>query len=174
MRRAIAHHAAGRWPADTAQASVSLAHDERHRRRIRLLDDSGEAFLLDLPDAAVLADGDGLELADGGFLAVRAKAEPVADLHCASAAHVARLAWHVGNRHAPAEVREGGVLRIADDHVLVAMAEGLGARVERHLAPFNPESGAYAGGGHGHGHHGHDHGHDDHPGHHHHGYAHGH
>ena len=168
MRRAITHHAAGHWPLDAAQGSVSLTHDERHRRRIRLLDDSGVPFLLDLPDAAVLADGDGLELLGGGFLAVRAKAEAVADLHCASAAHVARLAWHVGNRHAPAEVREGGVLRIADDHVLVAMAEGLGARVERLIAPFNPESGAYAGGGHGHDHH-HDHAH-----HHDHGHAHDH
>jgi urease accessory protein len=36
------------------------------------------------------------------------------------------------------------------------MVEGLGARVERRRAPFDPEGGAYAhGDGHGHGAHGH-------------------
>lgn len=159
MRRAHAHHAAGQWPEDKAVGSVSLAHDERHRRRIRLDDDSGQPFLLDLPHAVVMADGDGLELAGGAFLAVRAKAEAVADLRCDSAEHAARVAWHIGNRHAPAEIREGGVVRIADDHVLVDMARGLGAAVERRSAPFNPESGAYAGG------HAPSHGHDHHHGH---------
>jgi len=137
-------------------ATVTLTFDDRHRRRIRLTDDSGEAFLLDLAEAALMGDGDGLKLVDGGFICVVAAAEPVADVAGSSPAHTARLAWHLGNRHTPVQVLADGGLRIRDDHVLIAMLEGLGARVVRHAAPFSPESGAYARNGyadeHGHGH----------------------
>ena len=39
-------------------------------------------------------------------------------------------------------------LRIRRDHVIEAMVKGLGARVIEIEAPFDPEGGAYAGGGH--------------------------
>ena len=38
-----------------------------------------------------------------------------------------------------------GRLRIRDDHVIAAMIEGLGGRLARLQAPFDPEAGAYAG-----------------------------
>ena len=41
-------------------------------------------------------------------------------------------------------------LRIRRDHVIEAMVRGLGARVIEIEAPFDPEGGAYAGGGHAH------------------------
>ena len=139
-------------------ATVTLALDDRHRRRIRLTDDLGEAFLLDLTEATLMGDGDGLKLEDGSFIRVVAADESVADVSGSSPAHAARLAWHIGNRHAPVQVLPDGALRIRDDHVLVAMLEGLGARVVRRQAPFSPEPGAYARNGHGHGHeHGHGH-----------------
>jgi urease accessory protein len=138
----------GCWPAERAVATVTLALDDRHRRRIRLVDDSGEAFLLDLAEAALMRDGDGLKLEDGGFIRVVAAAEPVADVIGVSPAHMARLAWHLGNRHAPVQVLGDGSLRIRDDRVLIAMVEGLGARVVRREAPFSPEPGAYARDGH--------------------------
>src|SRR5262249_58817083 len=68
MRRAIAVYRRGHWPEDTAAGSVTLAYLDRHRRRIRLVADSGEAFLLDLARAYHLGDGDGLELDSGGYL----------------------------------------------------------------------------------------------------------
>jgi len=141
-------------------ATVTLALDDRHRRRICLTDDAGEAFLLDLAEAALMGDGDGLKLEGGGFIRVVAADESVADVHGSSPAHTARLAWHIGNRHAPVEVLADGGLRIRDDHVLIAMLEGLGARVVRRRAPFSPEPGAYARNGHANGRgHGHEHGH---------------
>jgi urease accessory protein len=152
MRRATHIHRAGQWPDGSAVAAVTLAFDDRHRRRIRLSDDAGEPFLLDLPEAVLMADGDGLALADGGYIQVRAADEAVADIAGETPAHTARLAWHIGNRHTPVQVLPNGVLRIRDDHVLVAMAEGLGAKVVRRAAPFSPEPGAYAGSGHGHAH----------------------
>jgi urease accessory protein len=131
---------------------VTLAFDERHRRRLRMTDDAGEPFLLDLAKAVVLADGDGLALDGNGYIRVRAAAEPVADVAAATAAETARLAWHIGNRHTPVQVLADGTLRIRDDHVLVAMLEGLGATVTRHVASFTPEPGAYAASGDGNGH----------------------
>jgi urease accessory protein len=91
---------------------------------------------------------------------------------------LARVAYHLGNRHVPVQVGEG-FLRITEDHVLEEMVQKLGAKVSHLEAPFEPEAGAYAGGHHQHdemGHggkihdhhheeHDHDHVHDEHCGH---------
>ncbi|MHA1568839.1 MAG: urease accessory protein UreE [Alphaproteobacteria bacterium] len=151
MRRADRRYGPGDWPKQAEAATVTLAFDDRHKRRFRLRDDAGGAFLLDLPTAVLLCDGDGLALEGGGYVRVIAAAEPVAELACATKTDAARLAWHIGNRHVPLQVLDDGGLRIRDDHVLVAMLEGLGATVVRRSAPFTPEGGAYAEAGHAHG-----------------------
>ena len=156
MRRAIAVLAKGGWPAERATATVTLAFDDRHRRRILMKDDAGGEFLLDLAEARVLNDGDGLELDGGqGLLRVVAAPEAVLDIECRSPAETARIAWHIGNRHTAIQVLGDNRLRIRDDHILKEMIEGLGAIVNRRQAPFQPESGAYAksqAGPHDHGH----------------------
>ncbi|MBM3565522.1 MAG: urease accessory protein UreE [Alphaproteobacteria bacterium] len=158
------HHATdvlakGAWPESEAIATVTLAYHDRHRRRMSMATDDGGMFLLDLPHATVLGDGDGLKLTDGRYIRVCAASEAVVDIFCSSADVASKIAWHIGNRHTPMQVVADGVLRILDDHVLVDMVRGLGARVVSLRAAFAPESGAYAGrGGHGHGHsHGHRH-----------------
>lgn len=151
MRRAIEVRSGRCGDAPPVVAFVTLPFDERHRRRFVMRDDAGEAFLLDLPRAALLADGDLLLIEGGGAILVRAAAEPVADLHTDGPEAAARLAWHIGNRHTPVQVLAGGAIRICDDHVLVDLAERHGAVVVRTLAPFSPEPGAYADAGHGHG-----------------------
>jgi urease accessory protein len=88
---------------------------------------------------------------------VRAADEKVCDIACPTPEALVRIAWHLGNRHLPVQVIDGG-LRIRDDHVIVAMLEGMAAVVKRRRAPFDPEGGAYARGhahapGHGHHHH---------------------
>jgi urease accessory protein len=115
---------------------------DRHRRRIRLVADSGAPFLLDLARAQHLADGDGLELDNGNYLRVRAAPEPVIDIAADTPAGLLRIAWHLGNRHLPLQVLEDR-LRIRADHVIAGMIEGLGGRVTRLEAPFDPEIGAY-------------------------------
>lgn len=150
MRRAIEvqRHASG-----AVSATVTLPFDDRHRRRIRMTDDDGGDFMLDLPDAVLLTDGDNLVLDDGGVIVVRAAEEDVADIYCDTTVTAARIAWHIGNRHTPVQVLAGGTLRIRDDHVMVDMVKGLGATVLHTMAPFEPEGGAYnSGGGHGHAH----------------------
>lgn len=143
QRHALHHHRAGCWPIERRVGSVTLPFADRHRRRIAMTDDGGAPFLLDLPQATLLADGDGLELADGGWIEIKAAAEAVAEIGAADAEALVRIAWHIGNRHAPLQVLPGAGLRILDDHVLVAMVEGLGGRVERKIAPFQAEGGAY-------------------------------
>lgn len=134
----------GQWPAAEAATSVTLAFDDRHRRRIVLTAADGAPVLLDLARAQVLADGDGLALEDGGWVAVRAAPEPVLDVRGKDAVATARLAWHLGNRHTPVQVLADGALRLREDHVLAAMLEHLGGQLHRCHAPFAPEAGAYA------------------------------
>ncbi|MBL4693128.1 MAG: urease accessory protein UreE [Magnetovibrio sp.] len=142
MRRATHIKCAGTW-SNKPICTVTLSFADRHRRRIRLMDDAGEAFLLDLSEAAQMADGDGLVLEDGAIIQVLAAQEQVADLSCDDPLDRVRLAWHIGNRHTPIQVLPEGALRIAHDHVLVRMAKGNGAKVVLKQAPFQPESGAY-------------------------------
>ena len=144
MRRAVTVVSNRSWSEAEIVGTVTLAFHDRHRRRVRISDDSGADFLLDLPQAAVLKNGDGLALEGGGYIQVRAAPEAVADIRAGSPEHLARLAWHIGNRHVPVQVLPHGVLRILDDHVLVDMVRGLGGEVVRHRAPFAPEAGAYA------------------------------
>lgn len=142
----------GKW-LQTAADSVVLDHDQRHRRRMTIEGSGGLAFLLDLADAVPLRDGDGLQLEDGRVVAVRAAPEPLAELTATNTGELMRLAWHLGNRHLPAELRSGSI-RIRRDHVIEEMVKGLGGTVAHVAAPFDPEGGAYHGGG---SHHHHDH-----------------
>ncbi len=146
------------WSSKSAADTITLDHDARHRRRIALTGDGGLAFLLDLPRAAVLLNDDGLQLDDGRLVRVRAADEPLMRVTAGNGASLARLAWHIGNRHLPAVIGEDHLL-LREDHVIAAMLEGLGAHVAHIEAPFTPEQGAYSGGGHDHSHgHSHDHG----------------
>jgi urease accessory protein len=151
MRRAIAVHKGGHWPEEAAIDRVTLVFVDRHRRRLRLVADSGTPFLLDLARVQHLADGDGLELDNGGYVRVCAASERVLEIEADGPTDLLRLAWHLGNRHLPMQALEGR-LRIRDDHVIAEMVEGLGGRVTRSSAPFDPETGAYAGADPGHGH----------------------
>ena len=121
---------------------VELDYDERHRRRISMQTTSGKEFLLDLPKAVRLADGDGLALSDGSTVLVRARPERVIDVRAGDAADLVRIAWHLGNRHLPTQIL-GDSLRVRYDHVILGMLEGLGSDTEVHEAPFHPERGAY-------------------------------
>ncbi|MDF2601920.1 MAG: ureE [Methylobacterium brachiatum] len=137
---------------------VVLESGERHRRRIALRGAGGLGFLLDLPEAAVLDDGDALVLEDGRLIWVEAAPERLLEIRAVSDHALKRLIWHIGNRHIPAEIGAEAIW-IADDHVLADMVRGLGGTAEPVERPFRPEGGAYSGG------HGHDH---PHGGHHHH------
>ncbi|MDE2365044.1 MAG: urease accessory protein UreE [Hyphomicrobiales bacterium] len=171
--RATQVKAAGSWkgePADT----VVLDFDDRHRRRIAMKGIRGLDFLLDLEEAVMLRSGDALALEDGRLVEVLSAPEPLAEIKVGDLKQLARVAWHLGNRHLPTQIL-GTKLRIRRDHVIEDMVRGLGAEVAEIEAPFDPEGGAYAqhvathghdhGHGHSHDHHGHGHDHHDRHGH---------
>ena len=148
----------GGWVERTAKHVVTLDFDDRFRRRRRYAAEGGFTFLLDLEEAVPLRDGDGLLLEAGGVILVRAAPEPLVEVRAPTPERLMRLAWHLGNRHLPTEIQAERLL-IRDDHVIVAMLQGLGAELKRVDAPFNPEGGAY---GDHHGHHDHGDGHHHH------------
>jgi urease accessory protein len=135
-----------RWseaPADT----VVLGFDDRHRRRMAMAGTRGLEFLLDLEHAVALRGGDALVLDDGRLIEVIAAPEPLIEIKGRDPQHLVRLAWHLGNRHLPTQITPRA-LRIRRDHVIAEMLKGLGARILDIEAPFDPEGGAYEGGGH--------------------------
>jgi urease accessory protein len=140
--RAISIKAAATWSGDTAD-SIVLDYDDRHRRRVAMTGTKGLRFLLDLPAAAELRGGDALVLEDGRLIEVVAAPEPLLEIRCSDPRHLARIAWHLGNRHLPTQLL-AKALRIRRDHVIADMATQLGARVIEIEAPFDPEGGAYA------------------------------
>lgn len=159
MQRVHSYIPAGQL-SDPATSRVELPHDLRHLRRKLLHLDNGEMVMLDLKEAVLFADGDKLVLENGDLVEISAANEKLFEIRGRDRLHLIELAWHLGNRHLPAEIGEDRIL-IQRDHVIRAMLEGLGATVAAVETPFQPVRGAYhAHGGHDHGHsHGHDNGH---------------
>jgi urease accessory protein len=141
MLRAIQVLKAGSWRGPPADR-ITLSYDERHRRRLRFLAEAGTDFLLDLPRTTVLREGDGLMLEDGRVILVASADEPLLEISAADANEMGRLAWHIGNRHLPAQINGGRIL-IREDPVIETMLQGLGATVRHVTEPFTPEPGAY-------------------------------
>jgi len=144
MRTAHILHRHGTWSG--AAAPCALDHAARLVRRKRLTTDDGKPFVVDLAQTVSLDDGDALELDDGDRVVIRAAPEPVLVV----TGDLARFAWHIGNRHAPCQIRADRLI-VAADPVIADMLSRLGASATRAMLPFTPEGGAY---GHGrtHGH----------------------
>src|SRR5215470_15729608 len=142
IHRASKHRPAGHWPTEKAAGSLTLDSDSRHRRRIRLTADQGEDVLLDLPKAIAMVDGDGLQLDDGRWLRVQAAAEEVVQIRHKDSHQLMRLAWHLGNRHLPTEIRHE-FLRIRPDCVIEDILRSFGADLSALRTAFQPEGGAY-------------------------------
>jgi urease accessory protein len=126
----------------SASDTVVLDYDDRHRRRVTMKGTRGLSFLLDLPEAASLRNGDALVLDDGRLVEVVAAPELLFEVRGDDPHHLVRIAWHLGNRHVPTQILTKA-LRIRRDHVLKEMLRGLNARVIEIEAPFDPEGGAY-------------------------------
>ena len=129
---------------------IALTYEERQKSRLRLRLESGEELAISRPRGSVLRGGDMVQTTSGTSVEIVSAPEKLLHIEADS---LARVAYHLGNRHVPVQVG-AAFLRIAQDHVLEEMVKGLGASVTRVEAPFEPEAGAY-GGGH-HPHHDHD------------------
>ena len=143
MRHVLTIERAGNWPLSEAVGAVTLDYDMRQRRRIRLDCGAAGPVLLDLERPAGLRPGDGLRLEEGGWIAVDAAPEELLEIEATDDGHLLRLAWHLGNRHCPAEIAHRRIY-VRRDHVIEQMARGLGGTVSQILRPNHPEGGAYA------------------------------
>jgi urease accessory protein len=121
---------------------LTLAFDMRSRSRFRATLDSGEAVDVLLPRGSTLRGGDKLRASDGRIVEVASAAEDLLEVRC-TGRDLARIAYHLGNRHVAVEIGEQRV-RFAEDHVLAAMVRGMGYEPMRVCVPFEPEAGAYA------------------------------
>jgi urease accessory protein len=130
-------------------ALLVLPFELRQKSRLRTTVVGGEEIGLFLERGTVLREGEYLMADDGRVVRVAAAREDLLEVRCADPDALARVAYHLGNRHAPVQVGAGW-LRFAADEVLAAMVRGQGASVVPVRAEFEPEPGAYAAGHHAH------------------------
>jgi urease accessory protein len=121
------------------QLKLRYASRCKHGLETKLV--SGEAVVLRLPRGEVLRGGDLVTASDGRVIEVVALPEKLLHVVCASAAQLARTAWHLGSDHIPAEIGEG-FLRVAADRALAEKLRQSGATVSEVEAPFEPEAAA--------------------------------
>ena len=119
--------------------TITLEFEARFLRRKRMATDCGMAFMVDLAETVSLGAGDAFLLDDGRQIVIQAAAEPVVEIRHQN---LAKIAWHIGNRHTPCEIRQD-FLVIRRDHVLEDLLVRLGTTLAKTQAPFNPEGGAY-------------------------------
>jgi urease accessory protein len=136
------------------KGQLKLPYESRCKHGLEAKLVSGEAVVLRLPRGEVLRGGDLVTASDGRVIEVVALPEKLLHVVCASAAQLARAAWHLGSEHVPAEIGEG-FLRVAAERALAEKLRQSGATVSEVEAPFEPE--VAAGEPHAHGH-DHDHG----------------
>lgn len=146
--------------AHSIYANLVLPYELRENSRLRTVLASGEEVAIFTPRGTVLRNNDLLKSDDGCVVQIIAAQEPTYRITCGTPHKLLRCAFHLGNRHTQTQIGDG-FLRIAQDAVLKGMLEGLGATVFEENAQFEPEAGAYSGGGHQHegGDHGHSHAH---------------
>lgn len=160
---------------------LELPFEQRRRGRFEAALASGEEVGVRLPPGEILRGGDLVTASDGRVIEIVAQAEKILEIRSELPSGLARLAYDLGSRHVPVQVGEGW-LRITEDADVERLLDGLGAKLARVSAPFEPDAGVLEGSGHGQGaaqsheckdhdhHHHHDHGHGDHG----HGHRHGH
>ncbi len=140
MLKATAHlppnHGKGK-----AFAQLVMTSDQRRLRR-KVLEVKGEEILVDFPEAVTLEHFGGLLLEDGRVVEIVAAPEPLLEITPRGGEHLAQIAWHIGNRHMPAQIEKKRIL-VPRDHVAKAMLQGLGADVREVTEPFLPMQGAY-------------------------------
>ena len=120
-----------------------LSADQRRLQTAHLTGVNGTAIGVMLPEPVLLRIGDALELDDGSLVEVVVEPEPLIEVRGSDLTHLARLAWHLGDRHVPVQIFANR-LRMRPDAALEAVLKALGARVAVIEAPFDPEGGAYA------------------------------
>ena len=121
---------------------IILDYQNRNRRRIKLKSKNEIEFLLDEKKTVSLNDGALLILSNNYKVIVKAKIEEVLKIKTTNKKQLSVIAWHIGNRHIPAEIHKNHII-IMRDKVIGRMLKLLGAKVFKTKLSFTPEQGAY-------------------------------
>lgn len=134
-----ADHRHGRPIADT----VILDYAKRSGEPAAATSVKGNAIDIHLQGAPRLRTDDLLMLDDGTLIEVVAAPEPLLEARAADVSALARLAWHLGDRHIPVQLLTNRI-RVQREAAVETLLASLGAKVTPIDAPFEPEGGAYA------------------------------
>ena len=121
---------------------IVLDYQDRNRRRIKLDSKKKISFLLDEKETVFLNNGSLLILSNEYKVKVIAKLENVLKVEAKDKRNLSALAWHIGNRHIPAEIHKDYII-IQRDEIISRMLKLLGAKVVKKKLSFTPEKGAY-------------------------------
>ena len=123
--------------------TLILPFAQRQFHRGFLFGINGTCIEFDFAEPVRLRTDDALVLEDGGLVEVVAEAEPLFETRLADHASLAQLAWHLGNRHVPIEIKPNR-LRVRRDPKIEALLQAYGAKTIAIEAPFEPEGSAHA------------------------------
>ncbi|NGZ25466.1 MAG: urease accessory protein UreE [Magnetococcales bacterium] len=120
---------------------LSLTWQQRAGSRVQIVGPTGEPIQICLPHGHFLRHGDVLQAEDGRIIQVEATSERLLRVTAHHPLQLARLAYHLGNRHATVEIGMN-YLQFLPDDLLVHLVTALGGVCEEVVAPFTPERGS--------------------------------
>lgn len=121
---------------------VPLGWEDRLRSRQRVISDRGTELGIALPTGQALRDGDILFQDPDRVITVATIPEEVLALYPAGKMSLGRIAYQVGNRHAPISVKADRVLTPYDS-VLEEYFRKMGVRCEKVSEPFTHDFGQF-------------------------------
>lgn len=119
---------------------LTLTWEARRRSRLRAVTTNGVEVGLFLPRGTVLFDGDLLSATDGTIIRIEAAPEDISIVCSPDEVLLARVAYHLGNRHVRTQIGPGYV-RYRHDRAIDELVRRLGATVTLDEVPFEPERG---------------------------------
>jgi len=121
---------------------VALGWEDRLRSRQRVTSDAGTEIGIALPTGQALTEGDILFEDADRVVTVGAIPEDVLVLYADSAEELARVAYQVGNRHAPVSIEKDRVIT-PYDNVLEEYFQKMDVRTERVIEIFTHDFGVH-------------------------------
>ncbi|SUC32677.1 Urease accessory protein UreE [Providencia rettgeri] len=103
-------------PHSPTALTLCLTMDERTKSRLKVTLSDGQEAGLFLPRGTILKEGDVLSTEDGELVTIEAAKEQVSTVYSDDALLLARVCYHLGNRHVPLQI-EAGWCRYFHDHV---------------------------------------------------------
>ena len=121
---------------------LELSYDLRQKSRLRVGSLSGFEYGIQLPRGTVLQDGQLLRAEDGRIIKIQAECEALTEVSAPDGFQLARLCYHLGNRHVALQITAGSV-RYLQDNVMDQMLMQMGFELKHISAGFFPEPGAF-------------------------------